>query len=284
MASGNIVRNVLVGGVVALALVACGGGDDSTSETTTTEAPTTTTTEAETTTTTTRAPTTTTTEAETTTTTTEAPTTTTEAEPELLDDDELAGLIVLEPGFFGADWDEQAQDDSEFDYSTVEGCSFVNDLRDDDGSTTELQSPDFRQLDTRIEHDVRVYADVEAAIDVVVAWATDATLACRLDGATAQAQAALDGGELEPFTDVSFDITRFDDLVGEPRVTNYEITNTLTSPDGDLVLIIDQYFIQVGRAVSRLAIQNPDRLWGSTDQLLAEIFERMVAADEAETG
>lgn len=269
--------------VVAMALLAtaCGGSDatevaeatTTTLESTTTDAPTT----AAPTTTTTEAPTTTTTTAPTT---TEATTTTVAA---ALTEADLAEFIVLESGFFGADWDEEPQTDSSFDYSTLDGCGFLNDLRDADGKLAEVESPEFSQFDTRVEHSVRVYPDTETAIDVVVAWAQEPVLQCTLDGAIAQAQTALDAGELAPFTAVDFEINRFDDLVGEPRVTNFEIMNTLTSEDGDeLVLFVDLYFLQVGRAVSRVSITNPDALWESTDQLLDEVFGRMTSADEAD--
>jgi len=276
---GIVVRRVLLLVVVAAFVASgCGGGDDSAvvAETTTTTVVATT---VAPTTTTTVAPTTTTTEAPTTT--TEAPTTTT-TEPELLTDGQLAELIVLESGFFGAGWDEEPQTESDFDYSSLDGCGFLNDLRTADGNLIEVESPEFSQLDTQIEHDVRVYPDVETAIDVVVAWAQDSVLQCTLDGATTQAQVSLDAGELAPFNAVDFDITRFDDLVGEPRVTNFEIMNTLTSEDDEVVIFVDIYFVQVGRAVSRILFTNPDALWESTDQLLEEVFDRMIRADETD--
>jgi hypothetical protein len=276
---GHVVRRVLLS-MVAVGLLAsgCGGGDDSAvvAETTTTAAPTTTT-EAPT----TAAPTTTTEAPTTTTTTTEAPTTTrTEVEP--LTDEQLAELIVLESGFFGTDWDEEPQTGSAFDYTTLDGCGFLNDLRNADGSLIEVESPEFSQFDTQIEHDVRIYPDVETAIDVVVAWAQDPVLQCTLDGAITQAQASLDAGELAPFNAVDFDINRFDDLVGEPRVTNFEIMNTLTSDDDEVVIFVDTYFMQAGRAVSLIVVTNPDALWAPTDQLLEEVFDRMTRADEAD--
>ncbi len=265
--------------IVAAALLAsgCGGGTDSavvaettttTVEVTTTAAPTTTT----------EAPTTTTLA-----TTTEAPTTTTaEPEPELLTDEQFADQIVLESGFFGTEWDEEPQTESPFDFSSLDGCGFLNDLRDADGNLIEVQSPEFSQLDTEIEHDVRIYPDTETAIDVVVGWAQDAVLQCTLDGAITQAQASLDAGELAPFNAVDFDINRFDDLVGEPRITNFEIMNTLTSDDAEVVIFVDMYFMQVGRAVSRILVTNPDALWEPTDQLLEEVFDRMTRADDAD--
>ncbi len=270
--TGGLMRGIVVRRVLLLVVVAafvasgCGGGDDSAvvAETTTTTVVATT-----------AAPTTTTT------TTTEAPTTTT-IDSELLTDGQLAELIVLESGFFGAGWDEEPQTESDFDYSSLDGCGFLDDLRTADGNLIEVESPEFSQFDTQIEHDVRVYPDVETAIDVVVAWAQDSVLQCTLDGATTQAQVSLEAGELVPFNAVDFDISRFDDLVGEPRVTNFEIMNTLTSEDEEVVIFVDIYFVQVGRAVSRILFTNPDVLWGSTDQLLEEVFDRMIRADDAD--
>ena len=158
----------------------------------------------------------------------------------------------------------------------------LNDLRDADVNLIEVESPEFSQLDTQIEHDVRIYPDIETAIDVVVAWAQDPVLQCTLDGAITQAQASLDAGELDPFNAVDFDMNRFDDLVGEPRITNFEIMNRLTSDDDEVVIFVDIYFIQVGRAVSRILVTNPDALWASTDQLLEEVFGRMTRADDAD--
>lgn len=94
----------------------------------------------------------------------------------------------------------------------------------------------------------------------------------------------MDSGELAPFTGVNFGITRLDNVVGEPRVTNFEITTTLSSPDDELVLITDIYLMQVGRSVSRVLIQNPATTWGQTNQLLEAIFERMSQADLADAG
>lgn len=265
---------------VAAALLASGcGGSDATevAETTTTTLVSTTTSEAPT--TSTAAPTTTT-AAPTTTTTTEAPTTTV---ADFLTEAQLAESIVLESGFFGFEWDEEPQSDSSFDYSSLEGCSLFNDLRDADGNLVEVDSPEFSQFNTRVDHSVRIYADTESAIDVVVAWAQDSVLQCTLDGAVAQAQVSLDANELLPFTAVDFDINRFDDLIGEPRVTNFEITNTLSNDDGEeLVLIVDLYFMQVGRAVSRVSVTNQDTLWEPTERLLEEVHERMTNADEAD--
>jgi len=72
-------------------------------------------------------------------------------------------------------------------------------------------------------------------------------------------------------------------LSHEPRITNFEIMNTLTSDDGEeLVLFVDMYSMQVGRAMSRVLVTNPDALWASTDQLLDEVFGRMTRADDAD--
>lgn len=267
---------------MALLASGCGGGDDAADDAeTTTTAVAATTTEAPTT-TTTEPPTTTTTEAPTTTT-TEPPTTTT-TEPEALTDEQLAELIVLESGFFGSEWDEEARStEPPFDYTTIDGCAFLNELRDADGNLLEVESPEFSQFDTLIEHDVRVYPDAETAIDVVVAWTQDPVLQCTLDGGIAEAQEDLDAGELGPFVAVDFEINRFDDLVGEPRVTNFEVMNTLTANDeSQVVVFVDIYFLQVGRAVSRLLVTNPDALWEPTDRLLDEIVGRMQNADAAD--
>lgn len=276
--TGNSMQRVLLPVVVAALLASgCGGGSDPAvvAETTTTAVVTTTTAAP---TTTTEAPTTT---APTTTTTTAAPTTTS-TDPELLTDGQFAELIVLESGFFGTEWDEEPQTDSAFDYSSLDGCGFLDNLRNADGSLIEANSPVFSQLDTEIEQAVRIYPDVETAIDVVVAWAQDPVLQCTLDGAITQAQASLDAGELAPFNAVDFDINRFDELVGEPRVTNFEIMNTLTSDDGEVVIFLDMYFMQVGRAVSRVLVTNPDALWEPTDRLLEEVLDRMTRADDAD--
>jgi hypothetical protein len=270
---GNIVQRVLLPVVAAALLVSgCGGGDDSAvvAETTTATVVATT-----------AAPTTTTEAPTTVVATTEAPTTTT-TDPELLTDEQLAELIVLESGYFGTGWDEEPQTESAFDYTSLDGCGFLNDLRTADGNLIEVESPEFSQLDTQIDHDVRIYPDVETAIDVVVAWAQDPVLQCTLDSALTEAQESLDAGELAPFNAVDFDINRFDDLVGEPRITNYEIMNTLTSDDDEVVIFVDIYVIQVGRAVSRILFTNPDALWESTDQLLEEVFDRMTRADDAD--
>lgn len=278
----NILKRIFVPvAVMALLASGCGGGDESADDAaTTTTAVAATTTAAPT--TTTEAPTTTTTEPPTTTT-TEPPTTTT-TEPEALTDEQLAALIVLESGFFGAEWEEEARSsEPPFDYTAVDGCAFLNELRDADGNLLEVESPEFSQFDTSVEHDVRVYPDAETAIDVVVAWAQDPVLQCTLDGAISEAQADLDAGELGPFVAVDFEINRFDDLVGEPRVTNFEVMNTLTADDeSQVVVFVDIYFMQVGRAVSRLLVTNPDALWEPTDRLLDEIFDRMTAAEEAD--
>ena len=219
------------------------------------------------------------------TTTTEPPTTTTtEALPAPPTVDELAAMIVLESGFFGPDWDEVPQTESDFSYAVVEGCAFVDTLNDADGNLAEAKSPQFSQADTGIEHDVRVYATTEDAIDVVVAWAQDPALECTLEGARTQAQESLDRGELAPFTGVDFDITRYDDLVGEPRVTNFEVMTTLSSSEQEAVIFVDIYFVQYGRFVSRVEVTSPDTLWSQTDQLLDAVLDRMHAADTADAG
>jgi hypothetical protein len=191
-------------------------------------------------------------------------------------------LIVLESGFFGADWEEVPQTESDFEYATIEGCAFLDEMADADGHLVEAESPVFSQLDTEIEHDVRVYADDAAATDVVLAWTVDQALQCLIEGARSQAQEALDSGELAGFTTVDFDALRFDDLVGEPRVTNFEIETTLTGPDAEVVIFVDIYLMQVGRSVSRVEVTNPDALWDGTEQLLAEVANRMTTADQAD--
>lgn len=251
---------------IAVLMSACGGGGDSADVTTTLAAPTTTTT------------------APATTTTTEPPTTTTtEPEPAAPTVEELADMIVLESGFFGTDWEEVPQTDSDFSYGSIDGCQFLADLIDADGHTVEAESPSFGQFDTEIEHDVRVYPRAETAIDVVLAWTQAPTLDCLLEGTRVQAQESLDNGELAPFTGVDFEITRYDDLVGEPRFTRFEVINTLSGPDGEVVIVIDIYLMQVGRSVSRVLITTPTSSWDQTDQLLDVILQRMVAADEADT-
>ncbi len=253
--------------VIAVLVSACGGGSDS-AEVTTTVA----------------ASTSTTSPPSTTTTSVPPATTTTEPEPAVPTVEELADMVVLESGFFGTDWDEVPQTDSDFSYASIAGCEFLVGLIDADGNEVEAESPSFSQFDTEIEHDVRVYADAETAIDVVVAWAQDPVLECLLQGAQGQAQESLDGGELAPFTAVDFDITRYDDLVGEPRFTRFEVLNTLSSPEEELLIVIDIYLLQVGRSVSRVVVTNPGQSWDQTDQLLDVVFERMVAADEADAG
>ncbi|MDH3538948.1 MAG: hypothetical protein OEP52_03045 [Acidimicrobiia bacterium] len=259
-------RHYLTAAILVAALVGgCGGDDSAEPSTTTVPAPTTTS------------------EATTTTTTAPVPTTTTTTEPPPPTDEELAEMIMLESGFFGPDWDELAQTESDFTYEVIEGCEFVEVLAEADGFAFEAESPEFSQLDTEIEHDVRIYPDAENATDVVLAWAEDATLNCVLEAARLQAQEGLDRGELAPYTSVDFDLTRFDNVVGEPRVTNIEMKSTFSSPDDELVLFIDVYTIQVGRSVSRIVIRNPDAVWDQTDQLLDVVVDRMLAADAADT-
>jgi hypothetical protein len=199
-------------------------------------------------------------------------------------DAELAESIVLEPGFFGADWEEVVDDDDDsFDYSTITGCEFMDVLRDDDGSLVEAESVEFSQFDTTVQHDVRVYPDPETAIDVVAAWTQQAVLDCLVAGAETEGQAAFDAGVMEPFTAADFNITRYDDIVGEPRLTNFEIVTTLSGPDLEQVLLLDVWFMQVGRSVSRLEFQNPDAVWEPSTDVLDIVFERMVAADAADS-
>ncbi len=197
--------------------------------------------------------------------------------------EELAQLIVMEPGFFGVDWMEEVDDSESFDYSSSAGCEFMNELTQNDGSLVEAESPEFSQLDTNVQHDVRVYDNVEAAIDVVVAWSQQTVLDCLVVAAETDGQAAFDAGQMEPFTGADFVMNRFDDLVGEPRLVNFEITTTLTGPDLEQILLVDVWFMQVGRSISRIQVGNPDALWEPTGDVLDVIFERMVAADELDS-
>lgn len=263
------VRNLLAT-MGVLAVAACGGGTEASPPsivpTPTTEAPSSTTTEPTTTESTTTEPTT---------------TTTTPPPPS---EDEVAAGIVLPSGFFGEEWSEEARSESDFAYASIEGCEFVDGLTDADGNLAEAESPTFSQFDTEIEHDVRVYTSVGHATDVVLAWAEDATIQCLADGAESQAQADLDAGELEPFTEYAFEIQVFEDHIGEPRVTNIEIANTLTGPDVEVLVYVDVYFVQVGRTVSRLEIVNPDSPWSQSAELLEVIVERMASTDPAAGG
>lgn len=255
-------RNLLVTmGVVVVA--ACGGESEASPPsilpTPTTELPSSTTTES------------TTTES----TTTEATTTPPPTE------EELAAGIVLPTGFFGDDWSEEARTESDFAYAGIDGCDVVDGLTDADGNLAEAESPTFSQLDTEIEHDVRVYTSVGHATDVVLAWAEDTVIQCLADGARVQAQDDLDAGELDPFTEYSVEIQVFEDHIGEPRVTNIEIANTLTGPEVEVLVYVDVYFVQVGRTVSRVEIVNPDAPWAQSAQLLDAIVERMATIDPA---
>ena len=205
-------------------------------------------------------------------TTTEAPATdTTTAEASL---EELAQSVLLEAGDLGAGWTEAPSTESQVDYSTIEGCEFV----DADGFLVEADSSEFSMGDLTVDHSVRFYADSQAATDIVLVWAEQATVDCVVQGAEEAAQAALDAGELAPFEEVSFSLQVFEDLVGEPRLTNLELTNTLVAPDQELVVINDQYFIQLGRIVSRVGVLSPDAPWEGTPEILDIVAERMAAA------
>ena len=71
-------------------------------------------------------------------------------------------------------------------------------------------------------------------------------------------------------------------MVGFIRPFFFEIMNTLTSDDDEVVVFVDIYFMQVGRAVSRILDTNPDAVWEPTDQLLEEVFDRMTRGDDAD--
>ncbi len=267
MAGRTTSKRYLAGLVVAALIVAgCGGGDDDSSaaETSSTvESSTTTVAEA----TTTTAAETTTTTAETTT--TESPTVGAEAIAE-------ASLLTVED--LGIGWTEEPDDNSDPDYSQVPGCEFMVELVENDGRLTEADSSEFVQGDVSIEQSVRVYADVATATDVVLAWAELSVRECIVDAIEVEVGEALTSGELAPFEGATFDLLLFDDHVGEPRVTNLELTTVFTGPDIELTVVADLYLIQVGEVVSAITITTPDAVWDARIPVLDEVVAKMNAA------
>lgn len=189
-----------------------------------------------------------------------------------------AEAVVLRSGDFDAGWEEGPQPPPTVDYRIIDGCEYVGDLVEADGSLAQADSSEFTLGDITVDHSVRVYADIQAATDIVLQWAEQATVDCVVRGAEQAAGAALESGELAPFEEVDFSLQAFDDHVGEPRVTNLELTSTLSGPGQQLVMINDQYFIQVGRIASRVRVLSPDTPWEGTQAVLDLVTERMIAA------
>lgn len=191
----------------------------------------------------------------------------------------IAQAVVLQADDFAAGWSEAPATQFDTDYSSIAGCEFVGDLIDDDGFLVEVDSSEFSMGDVTVDHSVRVYADSQTATEIVLVWAEQATVDCVVQGAQQQAQGSLNAGELEPFEEVNFNLQSYEDHAGEPRTTNLELTSTLIAPDQQLVVINDQYFVQVGRLVSRIGVVSPDAPWEGTPEVLGLVAERMAAAE-----
>lgn len=161
--------------------------------------------------------------------------------------EEMAQSVLLNAGDLGVGWDEAPQSPAVVDYRIIDGCAFVGDLVDQDGYLAEVESSEFSMGLITVDHSVRVYADTQTATDIVLIWAEQAAVDCVVRGAEQAAGIARDSGELAPFEEVEFSLQSYEDHIGEPRSTNLELTNTLIAPDQQLVVINDQYFIQVGR-------------------------------------
>ena len=189
--------------------------------------------------------------------------------------EQAAQAVLLTGEDFDASWSEAPQTESEVDYGAISGCEFVGELVDNDGFVAEAESSEFSMGDIAVDHAVRVYPDAETAADIVFAWAEQATVDCVVAGAQQAAGAALEAGELGPVENVEFSLQAFEDFEGEPRVTNLELTNRLIAPDAELILINDQYFIQVGNLVSRVGVLSPDAPWESTPEVLQLVADRM---------
>ncbi|MCP3991046.1 MAG: hypothetical protein GY724_18365 [Actinomycetia bacterium] len=192
--------------------------------------------------------------------------------------EEMARSVILVASDLGAGWSETPQAESEVDYRTIEGCESVADLVDHDGFLVEVDSSEFSSGDIAIEHSVRIYADSETATDIVLVWAEQTPIDCIVRGAEQAAEVALSSGELDPFEEIVFGLQSYEDHIGEPRTTNLELTNTLIAPDQEVIVINDQYFIQVGRIVSRVGVLSPNTPWESTPELLEIVADRMAAA------
>ncbi len=210
----------------------------------------------------------------------EATTTTTEATATEVSPETIAEAVVLQFSDFGVGWEEGPQTPTTVDYRIIEDCEYVGDLVEADGFLVEVDSPEFTMGDITVEHSVRVYADTQTATDIVLLWAEQTTVDCVVLGAEQAAGAAIESGELAPFDEVEFSLQAFEDHIGEPRLTNLELTNTLIAPDQQLVVINDQYFIQVGRIASRVGVLSPDTPWEGTQAVLELVVERMTAATE----
>lgn len=187
----------------------------------------------------------------------------------------VAESVLLTTEELGVGWTEAPATESLVDYATVAGCEFMVDLVDSDGFAAEAESGDFSMGDIGVDHSVRVYPSADVATDVVLQWAEQATVDCVVAGAEQGAQAAFDSGDLAPFEGVEFDLQAYNDHVGEPRITNLELTNTLTGPEGTLVLINDRYFLQVGNIVSNVGFLSPDGLWDGRDAVLQLVVQKM---------
>jgi hypothetical protein len=188
-----------------------------------------------------------------------------------------AALLTIED--MGSAWSQSPQTESTVDYRAIEGCGPVADLVDNDGHLIEAESSSFALSDVEVEQTVRIYTDPQTAVDVIVAWGEQLTLDCSVAGAEVSASEAFASGELAPFEEIQFDLQAFQDLDGEPRFTNLQVTNTLLAPeDVQLVLINDLYLIQVGPMVSAVEIISPDTTWADTPALLDIVTGRMNAA------
>lgn len=197
-------------------------------------------------------------------------------DPELLAVAESALLTVED---FGPDWGESPRTPSDVDYAAIDGCQVVDDLINNDGHLAEAESNEFASGDITVDHSVRIYPDTQTAIDVMVAWSEQVVLNCIVAGAEEAAGEAFDAGELDPFEEVAFNLQAFEQFDTEPRFTNLELTNTLLAPDDvQLVIINNQYFIQVGNMLSQVGVLSPNTSWEETTTVLDLAVAKMAEA------
>lgn len=202
-----------------------------------------------------------------------------------LDFEAVGRSVLLTIDDLGDGWTEAPQTESTVDYSLIDGCQPIADLRDRDGHLVDVDSPEFASGDITVTHSVRIYPSDDAATAVVLAWAEQLAVDCVVTATEIFVNEAGVAGELDPYTEYNIDLQAYEDLAAEPRITNLELSTVLSATEEpNLIVINDQYFIQVGPMVSSFHVQSQDALWENTEALLDLVVNRMVEIDTALSG
>jgi len=190
----------------------------------------------------------------------------------------LADAALIQLDDLGDGWDESPREKTEERFEDVEGCAHIGDMVNNDGFVVEAASGEFTSDEVSLHQAVRVYSDTETASGVVLAWAEQTTAECIVKHGELIAETALNAGELAPYEQVGFELQVYEDHVGEPRISNLELTSTLTAPGHQVILIDDIYYIQVDHLVSVVSVTSNDAIWEQTADLVNVVAELMADA------